>query len=102
MDEGFDPDTIWIWDTCFMAHFSKYAPDLFPGVESFDNFYRPMYDAEPTSLKIHAPTIRRCSPGPRRSTSATPATWTRVRWLLATRPTCSSTSRSSRAGHPGR
>ncbi|MFC7245936.1 trehalase family glycosidase [Catellatospora aurea] len=55
MDEGFDPDTIWIWDTCFMAHFCKYAPDLFPGVESFDNFYRPMYDGSPTSLKIHHP-----------------------------------------------
>ncbi len=55
MDEGFDPDTIWIWDTCFMAHFCKYAPDLFPGVESFDNFYGPMYGAEPSSLRIHHP-----------------------------------------------
>lgn len=55
MDEGFDPDTIWIWDTCFMAHFCKYAPDLFPGVESFDNFYRPMYDGVPSSLRIHHP-----------------------------------------------
>lgn len=55
MDEGFDPDTIWVWDTCFMAHFCKYAPDLFPGVESFDNFYRPMYDGEPSSLRIHHP-----------------------------------------------
>jgi len=55
MDEGFDPDTIWIWDTCFMAHFCKYAPHLFPGVESFDNFYRPMYDGAPSSLRIHHP-----------------------------------------------
>ncbi|GIF62123.1 hypothetical protein Ais01nite_01580 [Asanoa ishikariensis] len=55
MDEGFDPDTIWIWDTCFMAHFCKYAPDLFPGVESFDNFYAPMYDGAPSSLRIHHP-----------------------------------------------
>lgn len=55
MDEGFAADTIWIWDTCFMAHFCKYAPHVFPGVESFDNFYRPMYDGVPSPLKIHHP-----------------------------------------------
>lgn len=55
MDEGFAADTIWIWDTCFMAHFCKYAPDRFPGVESFDNFYRPMYDGVPSPLRIHHP-----------------------------------------------
>lgn len=43
MDEGFDPDTIWIWDTCFMVHFCKYAPDVFPGIASFDNFYGPLH-----------------------------------------------------------
>jgi glycogen debranching enzyme len=55
LDEGFDPETVWIWDTCFMVHFAKYAPDLFPGVESLENFYRPMYDGEPTSLRIQHP-----------------------------------------------
>ncbi len=55
LDEGFDPETIWIWDTCFMAHFCKYAPELFPGIESLDNFYRPMYDGAPSSLKIQHP-----------------------------------------------
>ncbi len=55
LDEGFDPDTIWIWDTCFMVHFAKYAPDLFPGVESLENFYRPMYDDAPTTLLIQHP-----------------------------------------------
>jgi glycogen debranching enzyme len=55
MDEGFDPSTLWIWDTCFMAHFCKYAPAQFPGIESLDNFYRPMYDGEPTALRIHHP-----------------------------------------------
>jgi hypothetical protein len=36
-----------------MALFCKYAPDRFPGVESFDNFYKPLYDGAPTTLGIH-------------------------------------------------
>jgi hypothetical protein len=39
MDEGFDPEKIWQWDTCFMALFCRYAHDLYPGIESLDNFY---------------------------------------------------------------
>ncbi len=55
MDEAFSPRMIWIWDTCFMAAFCRYAPDVFPGVESLMNFYAPMLDGEPTSLKVHIP-----------------------------------------------
>ncbi len=43
MDEGFWDDTIWIWDTCFMALFCKYSPREFPGVESLNNFYVPLH-----------------------------------------------------------
>ena len=43
MDEGFCETQIWIWDTCFMSLFCKYAPDVFPGVESLHNFYDVMY-----------------------------------------------------------
>ena len=39
MDEGHRSDWIWIWDTCFMAHFCKYLPQEFPGIESLGNFY---------------------------------------------------------------
>ena len=39
MDEGHRSDWIWIWDTCFMAHFCKYAPWEFPGIDSLGNFY---------------------------------------------------------------
>ena len=39
MDEGFEDDKVWVWDTCFMALFCRYANDLFPGIESLDNFY---------------------------------------------------------------
>ncbi len=53
VDEGFSDDYIWIWDTAFMLHFCKYAPDLFPGIESFDNFYKPLYDGAKPVEKIH-------------------------------------------------
>ena len=43
MDEAFCRTQIWIWDTCFMSLFCKYAPDYFPGVESLHNFYDVMY-----------------------------------------------------------
>ena len=47
MDEAFCHTNIWIWDTCFMAMFCKYAPEFFPGRESLYNFYEVMYgDAE--------------------------------------------------------
>ena len=54
MDEAHPwEDVNWIWDTAFMVHFCKYAPHLFPGIESFDNFYAVMYDNAATSLRIH-------------------------------------------------
>lgn len=43
MDEGFCDTQIWIWDTCFMSLFCKFAPEAFPGVESFQNFYDVLY-----------------------------------------------------------
>ena len=55
IDEGFDPTRLWIWDTCFMVHFCKYAPDIFPGIQSLDNFYVPMYDDVSTVCSIHHP-----------------------------------------------
>ena len=36
MDEALWDDTIWIWDTEFMVLFCKYAPKLFPGIESLN------------------------------------------------------------------
>ena len=43
MDEAFCDTQIWIWDTCFMTLFCKYARDEFPGVESLRNFYDVLY-----------------------------------------------------------
>lgn len=41
MDVGWDPacNYQWVWDTCFMALYARYAADQYPGVESLDNFY---------------------------------------------------------------
>ena len=44
MDEAFCDTQIWIWDTCFMALFCKYAQSAFPGVESLKNFYDVLYN----------------------------------------------------------
>lgn len=53
MDENCYEDQIWIWDTCFMVLFAKYAPKSFPGIESMDNLYKPIMGKEKTPLKIH-------------------------------------------------
>lgn len=55
MDENLWDDTIWIWDTEFMVLFCRYAPSLFPGIQSLDNFYKTILDGEPVSLKIWHP-----------------------------------------------
>lgn len=34
----------WLWDTCFMAMYAKYAPDLLPVDRSLDLFHRGMRD----------------------------------------------------------
>ena len=44
MDEAFCDTQLWIWDTCFMALFCKYAKQVFPGVESLKNFYGVLYN----------------------------------------------------------
>ena len=46
MDEAFCDTRIWIWDTCFMSLFCKYAFKVFPGVESLKNFYEVLHDGK--------------------------------------------------------
>ncbi len=55
MDEAFRNGRIWIWDTCFMGLFCKYAPDRFPGVQSFENFYKVLHDGISSSQEICHP-----------------------------------------------
>lgn len=53
LDENCYDDQIWIWDSCFMVLFSKYAPKAYPGKETLLNLYAPLYDAAGTPLRIH-------------------------------------------------
>lgn len=53
MDEAFSDKVIWIWDTCFMMHFCKYAHGYFPGIESLNNFYEPLHQQVSSPLVIH-------------------------------------------------
>lgn len=57
MDEGLWDDTIWIWDTCFMSLFTKYATEAFPGIDSLKNFYVTLHREpdKPKSLTIQHP-----------------------------------------------
>lgn len=51
MDEAHSAP-IFIWDTCFMSLFCKYAPQDFPGMSSLDNFYVPIIDGKEIPLKV--------------------------------------------------
>lgn len=46
MDEAFCDTQVWIWDTCFMALFCKYAHEVFPGIETFNNFYEVIHNGK--------------------------------------------------------
>ena len=57
MDEAFCDTDIWIWDSCFMSLFCKYAQRTFPGVETLENFYQVLYENQtlPTIITRNAP-----------------------------------------------
>ena len=53
LDEAMTPHVIWVWDTCFMTLFCKYAFDYFPGIQSLNNFYYIIHDRKKSGAKIH-------------------------------------------------
>ncbi len=53
LDENCYEDQIWIWDACFMAMFSRYAPAAYPGKQTLFDLYLPIHENVPTPLKIH-------------------------------------------------
>ena len=68
MDEAFCDSDIWIWDTCFMSLFCKFAPqELFPGSGSLQNFYHVLYDhgTLPEITYENVPEWTGCKPGDR-------------------------------------
>ncbi len=46
MDEAFCDTQVWIWDSCFMALYCKYAKEAFPGIETLNNFYSVLYNGK--------------------------------------------------------
>ena len=55
IDEAHSADVIWIWDTCFMVLFAKYAADTIPGIETLNNFYAPFHDGVDIPVRIQHP-----------------------------------------------
>ena len=55
IDEAMTPDTIWIWDTLFMALFCKFGFQEFPGIESLNNFYYILHDKKHHPARIQHP-----------------------------------------------
>lgn len=52
MDESFCDTQVWIWDTCFMTFFCKYAREVFPGIETLNNFYEVLYGGKRLPIVI--------------------------------------------------
>jgi len=55
MGEGCGVNRVWIWDTCFMVNFCRYAFKQYPGIQSIDNFYKIFYENNTTDIKVHHP-----------------------------------------------
>ncbi len=55
IDEAMTPDTIWIWDTLFIALFCKYGFKEFPGIESLNNFYFIIHDKRNHPARVQHP-----------------------------------------------
>jgi hypothetical protein len=53
MDPGMNPRTTWVWDSCFMSMYCKYAAAIFPGVEILNLFYYVLHDRKPSAARIH-------------------------------------------------
>ncbi len=53
LDENCYDDQIWIWDTCFMTLYCRYAAGAFPANRTLLNLYAPLHDGDSTSLLIH-------------------------------------------------
>ncbi len=79
MDEAFCDTQVWIWDSCFMSLFCKFAQNVFPGVETFNNFYEVIYNQKLLPMII---------PGENEPdwTGATPGVSTNIKVHIADNP----------------
>ena len=51
LDENVYEDQIWIWDSAFMTLYTRYAPSIFPGLQTLENIYYPIHKQVETGLK---------------------------------------------------
>jgi len=54
LGEGCGTNKVWIWDSCFMALWGCYAPDLYPVHNTLDNFYA-ILNGKRCGIKVHHP-----------------------------------------------
>jgi glycogen debranching enzyme len=52
LSEGCGINKVWIWDSCFMGMFCRYALNSFPGRATLDNLYALLYHPE-VPIRIH-------------------------------------------------
>jgi len=52
MDEGREEGKISLWESAFIAMFTKYAPDMYPGIESLNEYYAQIHDNATSSQTI--------------------------------------------------
>jgi hypothetical protein len=53
IDPGMNPATTWVWDSCLMSMYCKFAPHVFPGTETLNQFYYILHDRKPSGAKVH-------------------------------------------------
>ncbi len=53
IDPGMNPATTWVWDSCLMSMYCKFAPRVFPGIETLNLFYYILHDRRPSGVKVH-------------------------------------------------
>ncbi len=53
--EGCNTNRVWIWDSCLMTMFCRYAPDVFPVRNTLDNLYDILSKTNHCPIVIHHP-----------------------------------------------
>jgi glycogen debranching enzyme len=84
MDEACVPEFLWLWDTCFMAEYCRYAPDSFPGIESLDNFYAIQHEDGYISMTHKIDTGEDAYPLPNGRINPPLAAWTEWDYYMIT------------------
>ncbi len=55
LDEGFDPDRLWIWDSALMVQFARWAPDALPAADTLELLHQVALEGASCPLRIQHP-----------------------------------------------